>query len=85
MRGACRLVFIFRMRKIPLLKYQMGALRRENSYSRVGTPSMGNPIAEDFDSRGMAEKGPIGMSVLTPPSGGNHISGAYIYLSLIHI
>ena len=77
MRGARRLVFVLRMREIPSAKHQTGALRRENSCSREGTPSGENPIAEDFDSRRMAEKEPIGMSVLIPPSGENPISGAY--------
>jgi len=79
MREARRLVFVLRMMKIPSAKHQTGALRRENFYSRVETQSMVNPIAEDFDSREMAEKEPISTSVLTPPSGENPIIGAYIH------
>jgi len=48
---------------------------RKNFCSRVGDSEWRNPTAEDFDSRRIAERAPVGMFALTLLSGGNSFSG----------
>jgi len=70
MRRARRLVFVlWGGQGIPSVEHQIGALRGRIPCNVVGTPSGRNPTAAGFDSHRMAEKEPVGMSVLMPPSG----------------
>jgi len=75
-RGTRRIVFVLRMGVIPLVEHQTGALRGKNPSSRgvfhVGEISQW----KGFDSRRPAQKDPVGMFALTPPSGRNHICRA---------
>ena len=77
MRGARRLVLVLLVGEIPLVKHQAATLKGNIPATEWGTPSGKNPTTEGFDSRRIAERVPVGMSILTLPSWDNPISRVY--------
>ena len=67
--------------EIPLVKHQAANLKGNIPATEWGTPSGKNPTTKSFDSRRIAERVPVGMSILTLPSGDNPVSGVDMHNS----